>query len=75
MAQDSQIAARQMIVDLAHSADKPLKVINTPVKLSRTPGLVDRPSPDLGEHTEEVLSTLLGLTQEQILKLRQSGVI
>jgi CoA:oxalate CoA-transferase len=75
VAQDPQIAARQMIVDLAHLEGKPLRVINTPVKLSRTPGLVDRPSPSLGEHTEEVLSTLLGLTQGQILKLRQSGVI
>ena len=75
VAEDPQIAARQMIVELFHHRAGPLRVTNTPIKLSRTPGLVDRPSPELGEHTEEVLNTLLGLGQEQILSLRQSGVI
>jgi len=75
VAGDPQIAARQMIVELFHHRAGPLRVTNTPIKLSRTPGLVDRPSPELGEHTEEVLNTLLGLGQEQILSLRQSGVI
>lgn len=75
VAGDPQIAARQMIVELFHYRAGPLRVTNTPIKLSRTPGLVDRPSPELGEHTEEVLNTLLGLGQEQILSLRQSGVI
>ncbi len=75
VAQDPQIASRQMIVELSHPGGEPLKAINTPVKMSRTPGLVDRPSPELGEHTEEVLSTLVGLTPEQILDLRQSGAI
>ncbi len=75
VAGDPQIAARQMIVELFHHRAGPLRVTNTPIKLSRTPGLVDRPSPELGEHTEEVLNTLLGLGQEQILSLRQSCVI
>ena len=75
VAEDPQIAARQMIVELFRHGAGPLRVTNTPIKLSRTPGLVDRPSPELGEHTEEVLNTLLGLGQEQILSLRQSGVI
>jgi len=75
VAEDRQIAARQMIVELSARGSRPLKAINTPIKLSRTPGRVDQPSPGLGEHTEEVLSSLLGLGQEQILGLRQSGVI
>ena len=75
VAEDPQIAARQMIVELSHHGAGPLRVTNTPIKLSRTPGLVDRPSPELGEHTDEVLSNLLGLGPEQILSLRQSGVI
>jgi len=75
VAGDPQIASRQMIVELPHHGDTKLRVTNTPVKLSRTPGVVDRPSPELGEHTEEVLKALLGLTSAQVLDLRQSGVI
>jgi len=75
LAGDEQVAARNMIVDLAGPGDRPLRVTNTPVKLSRTPGRVERPSPDLGEHTEEVLSSLLGLTVEEIARLRQTGVV
>ena len=75
LAEDVQVAARNMIVDLAGPGDHPLRVTNTPVKLSRTPGRVERPSPDLGEHTEEVLSSLLGLTVEEIATLRQTGVV
>ena len=75
VADDPQILARQMIVELPHPGAGHLKVINTPVKLSRTPGAAQQPSPELGEHTEEVLCNLAGLTQEQIQVLRQSGVI
>jgi len=75
VAEDPQVASRQMIVELFHQGGTKLKVTNTPVRLSRTPGEVDRPSPGLGEHTEEVLKALLGFTAGQILNLRQSGVI
>jgi CoA:oxalate CoA-transferase len=75
VAVDPQIAARQMIVELSDRRRDRLRVTNTPVKLSRTPGLVERLSPELGEHTEEVLASLLGFTEEQILSLRQSSVI
>ncbi len=75
VAQEPQIAARQMIVELAQGGADRLKVINTPVKLSRTPGLVERRSPELGEHTDEVLTTLLGLSREQVSSLRESGVV
>jgi len=75
LAADPQVAARQMIVELSDYGAGPLRATNTPIKLSRTPGLIGRSSPELGEHTEEILNNLLGLTQEQILGLRQSGVI
>ena len=75
VAADPQVAARRMILELFHPTAGPLRVINSPVKMSRTPSLVVRPSPELGEHTDEILSTLLSLTPEQITSLRQSGVI
>jgi crotonobetainyl-CoA:carnitine CoA-transferase CaiB-like acyl-CoA transferase len=38
-----------------------LKLTNTPIKLSSTPGGIRGTSPDMGEHSREVLAELLGL--------------
>ena len=75
VAADPQVAARRMILELFHPTAGPLRVINSPVKMSRTPSQIVRPCPDLGENTDELLGTLLSLTPEQIASLRQSGVI
>ena len=75
VAADPQVAARRMILELSHPPTGPIRVINSPVKMSRTPSQIVRPCPDLGENTDELLSTLLSLTPEQIASLRQSGVI
>jgi crotonobetainyl-CoA:carnitine CoA-transferase CaiB-like acyl-CoA transferase len=45
-------------------------VVNSPVKLSRTPVALEKASPDLGEHTAEVLENLLGFRREDISRLR-----
>ena len=75
VAADPQVTARRMILEISHPPTGPIRVINSPVKMSRTPSLVVRPSPELGEHTDELLGTLLSLTPEQIAGLRQSSVI
>ena len=70
-----QVIARDMIVEVQHPRAGNLRVINTPIKLSRTPGKVDRVCPDLGEHTDEVLTTLLGVKHDELLQLKQLGVV
>jgi len=45
------------------------------MKFSRTPCRVEKASPELGEHTEEVLSGWADFSKEQIEELRESGVI
>jgi CoA:oxalate CoA-transferase len=72
---DPQVVARQMIVDVQHPQAGGIKVSGTPVKLSRTPAEVRGPSPDIGQHTNEVLKELLGLTDEQIDALRQQDAL
>ena len=47
---------------------------NQPVKLSRTPGRVAVPTPELGEHAEEVLGSI-GDGEDEIEKLRGEKVI
>lgn len=55
---DPQVAARDMLLELEYSTAGPIKVLGNPVKLSRTPSVIRRPPPRLGEHTEEVVSQL-----------------
>ncbi len=55
---DPQLAARGMVVELEHPRLGPIRALGNPVKLSRTPAVVDRPPPALGEHTEEILAAL-----------------
>lgn len=75
VASDPQIAARDMIINVQHPKAGGFKVVNTPFKFSRTPCRAERASPDLGEHTQDVLSQLLGMTNEEISTLKSLGVI
>jgi formyl-CoA transferase len=52
----------------------PNLTVGNPIKLSDSPVEV-RPSPLFGEHTEEVLRTLLGLNDDDIHAARQQGAI
>jgi crotonobetainyl-CoA:carnitine CoA-transferase CaiB-like acyl-CoA transferase len=49
-----------------------VRQLGIPVKLSRTPGVVERPAPALGEHTEQVLRES-GFGDEEIDSLLASG--
>ncbi|WOJ97633.1 CaiB/BaiF CoA-transferase family protein [Congregibacter brevis] len=51
---EPQLAAREMIVDLPHPDNSDLRVVGSPIKLSRTPVSYHRPPPRLGEHDEDL---------------------
>lgn len=72
---DQQYAARGFLVSLDEPELGPLVTEGVPVKLSRTPGGVQGYSPSVGEHTEEVARTLLGLSAEEIQALEQEQVL
>ena len=57
---DSQLAAREMVVELDHPDLGSIRALGNPIKLSRTPAVIRRPPPGLGEHTAEVLEPLTG---------------
>jgi CoA:oxalate CoA-transferase len=73
-AEHPQVKAREMLVDVEHPDGFSLKITDTPVKLGRTPGGIQGPPPALGEHTDEVLSSLLGLSPDEIVVLRDEEV-
>ena len=74
-ANDLHIQARDMFIDIEHPQAGNFKVVNTPFKFSRTPHKVVKAAPELGEHTQDVLTQLLEMTQEEIGRLQESGII
>jgi crotonobetainyl-CoA:carnitine CoA-transferase CaiB-like acyl-CoA transferase len=74
-AEQPQVRAREMLVDVAHPDGISLKIADTPVNLSRTPGGIQGPPPALGEHTDAVLSGLLELSPGEIASLRKAEVV
>jgi len=72
---DPQVLANGYITDFDHPAFGPVKVVGIPVHLSETPGAVRLPAPEFGQHTEEVLTELLGYTWDEVEALRASEVI
>ena len=75
LARDPHTAAREMITEVKHSKAGSLKVVNSPIKLSRTPVKLEKANPELGENTEEILAGLLGYSREEIAGLRSEKAI
>ena len=70
------VAARKMVVELDQpGAQRPVRLLGLPFKLSRTPGDPGRaPGPGLGKHTREVLGEA-GYTSDEIERLLESGAV
>lgn len=75
MLDDPHFAAREAIVSVPHPVFGQVRMQNTFPKLSATPGAVRWPGPELGAHTDEVLRTLAGLSDEAMSGLRARGVV
>jgi CoA:oxalate CoA-transferase len=70
-----QVAARDMLPKVDHKTFGPTPLANTPIKMSRTPGGIKGTSPDMGEHTREVLSELLELDTTQLDELVEQQIL
>jgi crotonobetainyl-CoA:carnitine CoA-transferase CaiB-like acyl-CoA transferase len=71
-----QIAAREMQISMKHALAKdPVALVGSPLKLSETPVSYDLPPPTLGQHTQEILEKVLGLSADEVAKLREERII
>jgi crotonobetainyl-CoA:carnitine CoA-transferase CaiB-like acyl-CoA transferase len=72
---DPQMLDRNMVVDIDHPTEGSTKAIGIPIKLSDTPGRVDRlPAPAYGQHTRDVLEEL-GLSASEIEHLVAEKIV
>jgi crotonobetainyl-CoA:carnitine CoA-transferase CaiB-like acyl-CoA transferase len=72
---DPQAVARGLIVSMRHAAAGPIDLVASPLRLTKTPPEYRTAPPLLGEHTEDVLNSVLGLSLKEIKELRANGVI
>jgi formyl-CoA transferase len=62
------------VVEVDHPERGPYLTVGNPIKLSDSPSDVER-SPLMGEHTEEILKDVVGLSDQEIKAAREEGAI
>ena len=72
--EDPHLKEREMIIDIDYPPRGKYKTVGCPIKLSDSPADIKRP-PTLGEHTEDLLGKLCGVTPDDFTKLREKGAI
>lgn len=73
--QDPQVIERGLALHLPHALAGSVPQVASPIRLSDTPVEYRRAPPLLGEHTEAVMTELLGLDADTIARLRHAGVV
>ena len=73
--EDEQVRHREMVVETNHSLLGKVNATGVPLKFSENPGKVQGPAPLHGEHTREVLSDILGFSDEQIEEFLKDKVV
>lgn len=73
--QNEQVKHRQLHVDMQREDGAKIGAAASPLRLADTPPAYDLPPPVVGQHTAEVLKGLLDVDDDQLSRLRESGVI
>ncbi len=74
LAEDPSLRATGTVVEVDHPERGKYLTVGNPIKLSDSPSDVDR-SPLLGEHTDEILSQVLGMSTEEIAAAKAGGAV
>ena len=69
------VRARNMVTEVEHPSCGPMKLVSPPVKYSHSKPSIRSPPPVLGQHTDEVLSQVLGYDSDDIRKFRAEGIV
>jgi formyl-CoA transferase len=74
IAEEQSLRATGTVVEVDHPTRGPYLTVGNPIKLSDSPCDVKR-SPLLGEHTEEILTKVLGYSDKEVVEIKTSGAI
>ena len=69
------LRARGMFVQLQHPKAGAVTAMGVPIRLWDTPGAARAPAPLLGQHTDEILTSLLRIPKDKVDKLRADSVV
>jgi crotonobetainyl-CoA:carnitine CoA-transferase CaiB-like acyl-CoA transferase len=72
---DPQVRHRRMVVDVGHRRHGPLPTLGTPIKVDGAAELAVTAAPELGEHTDTLLTGLLEYPPGRVAALRREGVV
>jgi crotonobetainyl-CoA:carnitine CoA-transferase CaiB-like acyl-CoA transferase len=72
---DPQVIANHYIWDIDHTKYGRIKLPGHPVTFTKTPATLRSFAPEVGQHTEIILTELLGYGRDEITKLREEGII
>ncbi len=72
--QDPQVQARDLKFEMQHPRAGAIPLIANPIRMSQTPVQYRHVPPAIGQHTQEVLSQVLGLSADELTALTQQGV-
>jgi len=73
--ENEQVKARDIQMNVPHPTADNMKLVASPMRLSKTPVEVRMAPPTLGQHTDEILRERLGLNAQDINSLRENGSI
>jgi crotonobetainyl-CoA:carnitine CoA-transferase CaiB-like acyl-CoA transferase len=72
---DPHIKERKAFIDRDHPTAGPVKLLAPWIHMSKTPASIRSDSPALGQHTDEVLGGVLGLSATELRNLHEQGVV
>lgn len=72
---DPQVEARGMRVEMAHPLAGQVSLVANPIRMSASPVEYRRAPPTLGQHTDDVLASWLGMSEPEIAELRRRRIV
>jgi CoA:oxalate CoA-transferase len=75
VAGDPHLLSREMIVEVDQPVSGKVKVTGSVYKMSKTPGNRKMRAPEVGEHNKEIYGGLLGIEEQEMMKLKEESII
>lgn len=70
-----QASINRYVLDLTHPSYGRFQSLGFPVHMSDTPARLGRLAPCVGQHSAEILTEMLGMTDDEIAQLEETGIV